>query len=237
MGRYPGRVVIFTLPPTDIAPARSARSTFSLADRNASTLLPLTAPFDGVVVERNAAPGEVVDVARALYAVADTTRMWVMLDVHERDLRHVDLGQPVVVTVTSLRGESFAGSLTWVSAHVDPRTRTLRARAEVENPDGRLRANMFGSARITVLQHDDVLVVPKGAVQWEGCCNVAFVRVSDVLFEPRKLHLGWESETVFEVLDGLDAGDVVVTTGSFLLKTELLKGSIGAGCCEVDPGR
>lgn len=95
---------------------------------------------------------------------------------------------------------------------------------------------MFGKAIVSVREKEPALVVPKNAVQWEGCCNVVFVRRSDVLFEPRKVRLGYEAERFFVAEDGVDEGDVVVTTGSFLLKTEILKESIGAGCCEVNPG-
>ena len=78
--------------------------------------------------------------------------------------------------------------------------------------------------------------MPVDAVQWEGCCNVVFVKQSETLYEPRKVLLGVNTGTAYEVLDGLTGGEEVVTQGSFLLKTELLKGSIGAGCCEVNPG-
>jgi len=120
---------------------------------------------------------------------------------------------------------------------VDAQTRTLKARAELANPDGLLRAGMFARAIITEAKEDPVLVVSKEAVQWEGCCNVVFVRRSDVLFEPRKVRLGCEIDGFLEVQDGLSDGEEIVTTGSFALKTEILKGSIGAGCCEVQPGK
>lgn len=202
---------------------------------DASSLLPLTAPFPGMIVERSLALGEVVDTSRTLFAIADTSTMWAMLDVYEYDLVRLQQGLPVVLGVEGLRGERYAGRITWVSSHVDPRTRTLKARAEVANPDGMLRAGMFGKAIVNIREKEPALVVPKDAVQWEGCCNVVFVRKSDVLFEPRKVRLGYETERWFVVENGVEEGDIVVTTGSFLLKTEILKGSIGAGCCEVNP--
>jgi cobalt-zinc-cadmium efflux system membrane fusion protein len=95
---------------------------------------------------------------------------------------------------------------------------------------------MFAKASIAVRDHQPALVVPVDSVQWEGCCNVVFVKRSDVLYEPRKVMLGVNTGSVYEVLHGVQAGEEIVTQGSFLLKTEILKGSIGAGCCEVDPG-
>lgn len=201
-----------------------------------SSLLPLTAPFSGTIVERSLALGEVVDPSRVLFAIADTSTMWAMLDVYEADMARLGYGQSVILEVESLRGDRYGGRITWISSQLDRRTRTLQARAEIANPAGALRAGMFGKAIVSVSEKEPALVVPKEAVQWEGCCNIVFLRRSDVLFEPRKVRLGYESERIFVVEDGVDEGDVVVTTGSFLLKTEILKNSIGAGCCEVSPG-
>jgi len=196
----------------------------------------ITAPLPGVVVERHAVVGEVVDPARLLFAIADVSRMWAILDVYEADLREIREGQPVVLHAEGLPGETFGGQITWVNLQLDPRTHTLQARAEFDNERGLLRANMFARASIAVRDRSLALVVPRASVQWEGCCNVVFVRTAATTFEPRKVQLGVATDTVYEVLDGLNEGDVVVTQGSFLLKTELLKGSIGAGCCEVQPG-
>ena len=200
-------------------------------EHDTSSLLVLAAPFDAQIVERHAVIGEVVDLAKILFVVADTSKMWAMLDVYEADVAGIRVGQAVGFAVAGLRGETFRGVVAGVNAYVDRRTRTLKVRAEIDNPRGRLLAGMFGRAVITISDRKDLVVVPKSAVQWEGCCNVVFVKRSDVLFEPRKVRLGYETDGVFVVEDGLAGGEEVVTTGSFLLKTEILKGSIGAGCC------
>ncbi|MBK8269076.1 MAG: efflux RND transporter periplasmic adaptor subunit [Planctomycetes bacterium] len=202
------------------------------SSQDTSPLLSLTAPFEGEIVERSAVIGETVDSSRALFTVADTRLMWAELDVYERDIALVRAGHPVVVSVDGLRGESFAGNVTWVSRQIDPKTRTLRVRAELANEHGDLRANMFGKAEITVHDREALVVVPKSAVQWDGCCNVAFVKADETTFEPRKLKLGIESGDYIQVRDGLKAGETVVTQGSFMLKTEIMKSSIG-GCCEA----
>ena len=196
----------------------------------------ITASFSGVIVERQAAVGEVFDPSQPLFAVADVSRMWALLDVYESEVREIQVGQTVVLHVEGLDGEPFAGEITWVSSQLDPRTRTLQARAELDNSRGLLRANMFAQAVVAVKQQQQTLVVPREAVQWEGCCNVVFVKESETTFEPRKVYLGPATGTVYEVIGGLSPGEVVVTQGSFLLKTEILKGNIGAGCCEVQPG-
>jgi membrane fusion protein, heavy metal efflux system len=196
----------------------------------------VTAPMSGVVVERQAAVGELSDPTVPLFSVADVTRMWARLDLFERDIVDVRVGQPVVLHVEGLPGQAVAGRITWVSAQLDPRTRTLQARAELDNPDGLLRANMFARAVVTVRDAQPTMVVPRAAVQWEGCCNVVFVKDTSTTFHPAKVHLGPASGSIVEVRRGLTGGETIVTQGSFLLKTEILKGSIGAGCCEAQPG-
>ena len=146
----------------------------------------------------------------------------------------VELGQPVLLSVEGWPGETLGGRVTWLSSEVDRRTRTVDVRAEFENPGGILRAHSFGTARIVTRDEADAVLIAKDAVQWEGCCNVAFERRSATEYAPRKLRLGYDTGEYYEVLSGLSGGEVVVTQGSFLFKTELQKGSIGAGCCEVD---
>lgn len=194
------------------------------------------APFAGVVVERQASVGELSHPSAALFAVADISRMWALLDVYETDIRDIRTGQSVILHVEGLEGDAVGGEITWVSSQLDPRTRTLQARAELHNAEGYLRANMFARAVVTVRKAQSTVVVPRSAVQWEGCCNVVFVKESATVFRPTKVHLGPASGSMVEVRRGLKGGESVVTQGSFLLKTEILKGSIGAGCCEAQPG-
>ena len=205
--------------------------------RDASSQLPLLAPFSGVVVDRSAVVGEVVDTQRSLLSVADTSKMWAMLDIYESDVQKISIGQSVVFAAEGLPDEQRGGHVAWISSHVDRRTRTLKVRAEISNQDGLLRSGMFGKAIITVRKNEAALVIPKDAVQWEGCCNVVFVKRSETSFEPHKVKLGYETNRFFVVEQGVDKGETIVTTGSFFLKTEILKGSIGAGCCEVEPGK
>ncbi len=200
----------------------------------ASSLLNITAPFSGVVVGLDAVLGELASPEVSVISVADISRMWVMVDVDQAEIRLVERGQPVLLTVEGWPGETLGGRVTWLSRDVDRRTRTVKVRAEFENPEGILRAQSFGTARIVTRDDKEAVLVPKGAVQWEGCCNVAFERNSPTEFVPRKLRLGYDTGDYYEVLSGLSGGEVVVTQGSFILKTELQKGSIGAGCCEVD---
>jgi len=197
----------------------------------------LRSPVSGRIIERHITPGEAVEDAQTLFIIADTSSLWLVASVYERDLPVLREGQPVLFTVEGLPGDSFAGRLSWISSRVDDKTRLVPVRADLANPEGVLRARMFGRARIVLRENADVLSVPLESVQTDGCCQLVFVRKADDLFVPRKIRPGASAGGYVEVLKGLQAGEVVATAGSFLLKTEILKGSIGAGCCEVDPGR
>ena len=207
------------------------------AGESLSGTLPLKAPFDGVIVELNAVPGEIATAGTPLFALADTDQLWAVIDVAEADVPLIKAGQSVVIDVNGAGSDRFGGRITWISSAVDRRTRTLKVRANIENSRGTLRAGLFGQAEITIRHHEQALRVPRDAVQWEGCCNIVFVRHSDMLFTPRKVHLSYETPRSYVVESGVKEGEQVVTTGSFLLKTEILKGNIGAGCCEVELGK
>ncbi len=203
--------------------------------KDTNSHLELRAPFYGVVIERNATIGEVVGTESPLFRVADPTTLWAWIDVYGGDLGQIAEDRPVLFTPNGLPGERFPGRIRWVSTEIDPRTRTLRARAELANPNGRLRANMFGQAEVLVREAESALVIPKDSVQWEGCCHVVFVKQSDMLYVPKKVRLGHETPEHYEITAGLTGGEEIVTAGSFLLKTEIMKTSIGIGCCELNP--
>lgn len=194
--------------------------------------LTIRAPFDGTIVKRDVVQGEVVAPGESLLALADTRTVWAMIDVREDDVARVHSGQALVLQVDALRGEAFSGEITWVDSEVDRRTRTVKARAFIDNAAGLLRANLFGKARVTLADRSNAIVIPRDAVQWEGCCNIVFVRRGEGTYEPRKVRLGGTAERLVEVVEGLAEGEPIATVGSFVLKTEILKGSIGAGCCE-----
>jgi len=211
---------------TDIAALERSQDT--------SSRLQLTAPFEGTIVERSAVLGEVVDTDHVVFTVANTQTLWAMIDLFEADVTDVALDRKVMFVPESVRGHVFPGKITWISTHLDPATRTLKARAEIANENGLLRANTFGRAEIAIRDGERAIVVPKDAVQWDGCCNLVFVKSNEqgTTFQPTQVRLGLDIGAGYETLSGLAAGDIVVTAGSFLLKTEILKGSIGAGCCD-----
>lgn len=206
----------------------------SLADEPAArrNLLQIVAPQDGTVIERHAVRGEAIQATSELFAIADMSAVWVHMDVYERDLPRLAVGQPMTLRVPGLAPREFPGRVIWISSAVDERTRTIRVRAEVDNPQRLLRANMFGSGEIRVGEQHSSLSVPGEAIQWEGTSYVVFVKKAADLYEPRRVLRGADLGDAYALAwADLRPGESVVTTGSFLLKTEILKGAIGAGCC------
>lgn len=194
----------------------------------------ITSPIDGVVTIRHAAVGLSVDSAEPLFQVVDPSRMWAELAISERDLAVVASGQAVEVTLDALPDRVFSGSIAYIAPAVDPTTRTAQARVELDNPEGVLRAHMYGSARIVTSEADSAVTVPSAAVQRAGDVHLVFVQKAEDEYVARRVQVLARTGDRVRISGGVKPDDRVVTTGSFLLKTETLKDSIGAGCCDGD---
>lgn len=207
-----------------------------LKTKDTKNLLNLPAPIDGMVVARHAVRGEAVQGTTQLFAIADTSRMWVWVDVYEADIQKVKPGQAMSFAISGGNpdeGFSTLGQVTWIGAEVNEQTRTTRVRAEVQNESGRLRANQFGEATIQIGAEHKAVVVPKEAVQRKDKVDVVFIPEGDGVYRPQRVTTKATDRTdVLEVTWGLKPGQKVVSKGAFLLKTEIMKGAIGAGCCE-----
>lgn len=188
----------------------------------------LRAPFLGDVIERNATIGEVVDSNKMLFTVADLSTVWVRADFPEQQAGRLKTGLTIELRVSAYPDMTFRGSITYVGAVIDPATRTVMARADVSNPDGRLRPEMF--AEITLLtEEQSVLSVPRGAIQQVGSRTVAFIVRGPRRFESREVTLGPASSEYIQVVMGLTSGDEMVTEGSYALKSELLREQMPTG--------
>jgi cobalt-zinc-cadmium efflux system membrane fusion protein len=200
-----------------------------------SNLLPLVAPMDGVVASQDMVAGEVVDTSRILFELVDPRKLWLTFDVRTEEARRLKAGQPVRFQPDS-GGDEVAGTLAWISTQADPKTRTVKVRADLEDRDGHLRANTFGAGRVILREEARAISVPNEAVQWDGCCHVVFVRDKDYLkadapkvFHVRKVRVAAKDAKNAELV-GVLQGELVATKGSGLLLTELLRGSLGEGC-------
>lgn len=192
----------------------------------------LSAPIDGVVTERKVTIGKLVGSEEVLLEVVDTSSMWADLDVAESDLTAVAMGQSVSIKLDGLGDREITGTITYVAPAVDPHTRTAKVRVPLVNPEGLLRANMYGQARIAAGPSRTSVAVPRAALQEAKGAQLLFVRLAEDQFETRRVQVGATDSEFVEILKGVKAGEDVVTTGSFLLKTETLKDSIGAGCVD-----
>ncbi len=204
-------------------------------DRRAA-IYPLRAPFAGTVVERHVTLGELVTPERNLFTLADLSRVWIWIDVYQRDLGGVHLEDEARARVDAFPGEVFAGKVSYLSAQVDSDTRTVRARIDVDNADGKLRPGMFVEVELIDphVRKGDVaqspsLVVPDSAVVRDGEEYLVFAAAGERRYERRDVQTGQKSGGFVEILEGLELGQPVVVEGAFLLKSAASKESLGGG--------
>lgn len=195
-------------------------------------LLAVRAPFAGEIVARSAVRGARVEAGKPLFTLADRSTMWAEIHIPEKHLARVRLGQEVEITLEAVPERVFTGALVWIAAEVDDRTRMARARAEIADPDGLLRARMFARARVLAGGADPVVAVPREAVQWIDGRPFVFVKSEEDLLEARSVRLGAAEDGLVAVAEGLGAEEPVVVQGAFLAKSQLLLSRLGAGCVE-----
>ncbi len=189
---------------------------------------PLLSPFSGIVAEKDITIGEVVSPERSVYTIADLSTLWIQLEVYEKDLAKVQVGQDVVLSIESYSQETFHGTVTYIGSLLNETTRTVPARVEVPNPQGRLKPGMFATAIIAATTQDATtsLTIPAGAVQRIEGETVVFVPSRDGVFRKREVVLGKQGDGWVEIREGMQEGEQVVTEGSFTLKSELLKATL-----------
>jgi len=183
--------------------------------------LRIDAPRDGIVVERNAVEGQMVDAGMNLYRIADLGLVWVQAQVFEQDLPFIRIGQEALVTLAYLPDRKFRGRVTFIYPTVDEKTRTLQVRMEFHNPGYYLKPGMFATVELTTELAAQVLLVPDSALLRSGERNTVFVALEGGKFEPRSVTLGPRGAGyLYQVLSGLSAGERVVTSGQFMLDSE-----------------
>lgn len=189
----------------------------------------LTSPVRGVVTARAANQGAWVEPSDVLIEVVDLDELWLEASVYEQQMRYVGEGQAVQVDVRAFPGEVFQGSVSRIPGVLDERTRSIRVRIVLSNPDHRLRPGMFATARIQAAHTHEarsLLAIPWSAVQEVDGHQAVFVRVSEGVFELRTVHTAERAGDFVEILTGLEPGDEVVANGSFLLKGQLLRSTL-----------
>lgn len=179
----------------------------------------IQAPFDGVILKVNSAPGKVVEPSDELFTIADLSQVWVQAEVYEKDLGRIRIGQMATITVDTYPGERFAGRVTYIGDFLDPQTRTARVRCEVSNPGTRLKLDMFASVQLPTTFSRKAVAVPQAALQQLDGKTVVFVSKGPTAFEVRTVKAGNTVQSQTEIAEGLSAGEPIVVQGAFHLKS------------------
>jgi Cu(I)/Ag(I) efflux system membrane fusion protein len=179
----------------------------------------LRSPMSGEIAEKMVTQGQAVQPGDNLFLIADRRLLWADLAIFETDARDVRVGSPVEVTVDAIPGKTYPGRVTFLHPTVDEKTRTITARAEVQNRDGALRPGMYATAMVRPATAK-VLTVPTQAVLPTGTQNLVFVNRGDGEFVPRAVALGTRGDSLVEIVHGLKAGDEVVASAVYLLDSE-----------------
>jgi len=189
---------------------------------NGPRRITLRAPIAGEVVERYAVLGQVVDPTQPILRIADLGKLWIKLDVFERDLAHVAVGDQVEIMSEMHPGRTFQGAVSYVDATIDMVTRAAPVRIEVQNPDRLLRPGQFVHARLST-QGDkrQAIHIPRRAVTRVEGEPAVFVTSAPKTYVARTVELGPSMGEQVEIMRGLVEGDVIVTDGAFVLKSEL----------------
>ncbi|MCW2078595.1 UNVERIFIED_ORG: Cu(I)/Ag(I) efflux system membrane fusion protein [Bradyrhizobium japonicum] len=195
-----------------------------IAEMEKSHAVPITiqwsSPRDGIVLQRNAIDGMRAQPGDILFRIADISLVWANVDVAERDLGGIAVGQPVTVRARSYPGRDFGGRISVIYPQLNKETRTARIRIELANDDLALLPDMYVDAAIDTGNPAPVLSVAESAVLDTGSRQAVLVDKGQGRFEPREVKLGRRGDGYVEIRDGLAEGDVIVTSANFLIDAE-----------------
>ena len=198
----------------------SARQIEELQQKNAvHDVVTIYSPISGTVLKKNADPQQYAGSGENLFDVADLSTVWMVADVYEYEIQSLKIGQIVEAESEAYPGEKFRGKVTFVSPTVDPSSRSIRVRAELPNPGGHLKVDMFVNALLNIDIPSSV-VVPASAVLSTGGKDIVWVEKGEGIYTPRTITLGVRAGNDWQVLGGLSAGEKVVTSGGYLIDSE-----------------
>ena len=181
--------------------------------------LPIRAPVSGYVIEKNLVQGSAFEPGQRLYRIAPLSRVWIEAEVYEYELPLVREGQTATVTLPYMPERSFEATVAYIYPVLDPKTRTARLRLELPNADLALRPEMYANVRV-YSDRGERLVVPQAAVLYAGERSFVFRALGDGRFRPQRVEVGLRSGEEVEILAGLEAGDAIVTSATFLIASE-----------------
>jgi len=199
------------------------------AQKIAPPQLAVGSPVSGSVIARTVNTGEVVMQGKEMFRVADLSTVWVVGQIYEKDFQAVNIGTLATITSSAYPDKTLRGRVSYIDPRVDPQTRTAQVRIELSNPRESLKLGMFvdvnfGGATQAVSSSQAVTVVPRQAIQTIGSREVLFLATERAgEFRQREVSTGPEVNGMIPVYSGVNAGDRVVSEGSFLLRAESLK--------------
>jgi cobalt-zinc-cadmium efflux system membrane fusion protein len=197
----------------------------AIEDQAVGGRVAIRAPIDGTVIERLVTLGQAVERAADAFKVADLSRVWILLDLYEKDLSRVRVGQDVVARTEAYPGEVFHGRVAYLAPVIDEATRTAKVRVEIKNEGGKLRIGQLVNAKLvgnSELMTAPVLTVPRSAIQRVDGKALVFVKALHG-YERRAVETGISGGELVEVRSGLREGEEIATDGAFLLKSEMLR--------------
>jgi len=177
-------------------------------------------PFDGIVMKIGARQGQRITPETELYMIADLSRVWVIVDLYEDDLPWVREGDTAEMKVAGIPGRTFTGKVSYIYPYLEAKTRTVKMRLEFDNPELALKPDMFANVSVKAGKQIDAVIVPSEAIVRTGEHEQVFVQRAPGNFEPRKVVVGVDSEGEVQILEGLKAGEIVVTSSQFLIDSE-----------------
>jgi RND family efflux transporter MFP subunit len=185
----------------------------------AEKMLTLVAPTSGWIMERMVLPGQKIAAGEPLLVIADLSTVWGDADIYQSDLAYVKVGMPVELSLPYWADKKFAGKVTFVSATLDPESRTLKARLEIPNPELLLKPEMFATAKLSY-ELGESLAIPESAVMRTGQQTYAFRDAGDGRLVSTPIVVGERSDGYCQLVSGLGEGDKVVTSANFLVDSE-----------------
>jgi len=207
------RLEYYDIPPEQIAELESRGEP--------QKTMAIVSPHSGVVIEKHANEGMLVDPGMLVYRIADLSKVWVIVTLYEYQLPFVSVGQRAVMTLPYIPGATFEGKVIYVYPFLDKKTREVQVRLEFDNPELFLKPGMFANVHLESVLADDRVLAPRSAILDTGERQVAFVSLGEGRFDPRDVRTGVETDAgLVEVIDGLRPGELVVTSGQFLIDSE-----------------
>jgi Cu(I)/Ag(I) efflux system membrane fusion protein len=182
--------------------------------------IPIAAPASGTVMTIGVREGQFITPQTELYRLADLSTVWVMAQIYEYELPWVKVGDQATISATALAGQTVSGRVDYIYPYMENQTRTVQVRIELDNSDGALKPDMFVDVALATAEKPDAIVIPEEAVVRSGEHEQVFVQRAPGQFEPRDVTLGLIADGLVEIVRGVQAGDVVVTSSQFLIDSE-----------------